>query len=219
MNKLRYLVVLFFLVLSGTAMKCGMKEFDRDRKPQFDEMDQDLKVDNQRKEMKKEFRSGKGVLVKSWDESVDQWQLDAIDKGFEDLYAKTRAAGYDKPGGSYMDPHSYEVVLLKPSRTTDPNGEYSPDLEALAGPYWGSEFSHPCTANPEQQCIYWAGQIRYAKDQDHPVIFIGDHDEAHKDRLSTVTMYEGEHNVLRFANPKLYGETVIHGAGKGHPIF
>jgi hypothetical protein len=130
--------------------------------------------------------------------------LDAIDRGFADLFAVARRHGY-RNRLNYGD---YTVFLARPDRTKDSSGQYSPDIAVAAGQYAGTGYD-------QGGYIYAAGMVLAY----NPSAFIIAEHERDWQRISNVVRYEGEHLVLYYNDRALYEKTADHSKGGGHPIL
>jgi len=130
--------------------------------------------------------------------------LDAIDRGFADLFAVARRHGYR----NRLNFSDYTVFVARPDRTKDSAGQYSPDIAVAAGQYAGSDYD-------QGGYIYAAGMVMAY----NPSAFIiAEHDRDWQ-RISNVVRYEGEHLVLYYNDRALYEKTADHSKGGGHPIL
>jgi hypothetical protein len=130
--------------------------------------------------------------------------LDAIDRGFADLFAVARRHGYR----NRLNFSDYTVFIARPDRTKDSAGQYSPDIAVAAGQYAGSDYD-------QGGYIYAAGMVMAY----NPSAFIiAEHDRDWQ-RISNVVRYEGEHLVLYYNDRALYEKTADHSKGGGHPIL
>ena len=130
--------------------------------------------------------------------------LEAIDRGFTDLFAVARRHGYR----SHLNFSDYTVFLAHPDRTKDSSGQYSPDIAVAAGQYTGSGYD-------QGGYIYAAGMVLAF----NPSAFIIAEHEHDWQRISNVVRYEGEHLVLYYNDRALYERTADHSRGGGHPIL
>ncbi len=130
--------------------------------------------------------------------------LDAIDRGFADLFAVARRHGYR----SHLNYDDYTVFLARPDRSKDSAGQYSPDIAVPAGQYAGSGYD-------QGGYIYAAGMV-LAFDPSAFIIAEHEHDWQ---RISNVVRFEGEHLVLYYNDRALYERTADHSRGGGHPIL
>jgi hypothetical protein len=130
--------------------------------------------------------------------------LDAIDRGFGDLFAGAERHGYR----SHLNYGDYTVFLARPDRSKDSSGQYSPDIAVAAGQYAGSGYD-------QGGYIYAAGMVLAF----NPSAFIIAEHERDWQRISNVVRYEGEHLVLYYNDHALYQRTADHSRGGGHPIL
>jgi len=130
--------------------------------------------------------------------------LEAIDRGFTDLFAVARSHGY-RNRLNYGD---YTVFLARPDRTKDSSGQYSPDIALAAGQYAGSGYD-------QGGYIYAAGMVLSF----NPSAFVIAEHERDWQRISNVVRFEGEHLVLYYNDRALYERTADHSRGGGHPIL
>ena len=130
--------------------------------------------------------------------------LEAIDRGFADLFAVARRHGYR----NHLNYGEYTVFVARPDRTKDSSGQYSPDIAVAAGQYAGSGYD-------QGGYIYAAGMVLAF----NPSAFIIAEHERDWQRISNVVRYEGEHLVLYYNDRALYEKTADHSKGGGHPIL
>jgi hypothetical protein len=130
--------------------------------------------------------------------------LDAIDRGFAELFAVARRHGY-RNRLNYAD---YTVFVARPDRTKDSSGQYSPDIAVAAGQYAGTGYD-------QGGYIYAAGMVLAY----NPSAFIIADHEHDWQRISNVVRFEGEHLVLYYNDRALYERTADHSRGGGHPIL
>jgi hypothetical protein len=130
--------------------------------------------------------------------------LDAIDRGFADLFAVARRHGYR----NRLNFSDYTVFIARPDRTKDSAGQYSPDIAVAAGQYAGSDYD-------QGGYIYAAGMVMAY----NPSAFIIAEHERDWQRISNVVRFEGEHLVLYYNDRELYEKTADHSKGGGHPIL
>jgi hypothetical protein len=130
--------------------------------------------------------------------------LSAIDQGLTDLFAVSRKNGYSR-GLAYS---SYTIFIGKADRTTDSQGQYSPDIAVGASQYAGSVYD-------QGGFIYAAGMVI----SNNPMSFVIAEHTRNFGRISTVVRYEGEHLVLYHNDRRRYSQTADHSRGGGHPIL
>ena len=130
--------------------------------------------------------------------------LDAIDRGFAELFDVARQHGYR----NRLNFGDYTVFIARPDRTRDSSGQYSPDIAVAAGQYAGSGYD-------QGGYIYAAGMVLAF----NPSAFIIAEHERDWQRISNVVRYEGEHLVLYYDDRSLYEKTADHSRGGGHPIL
>ena len=130
--------------------------------------------------------------------------LDAIDRGFADLFAVARRHGYR----NHLNYGDYTVFVARPDRTKDSSGQYSPDIAVAAGQYAGSGYD-------QGGYIYAAGMVLAF----NPSAFIIAEHERDWDRISNVVRFEGEHLILYYNDRSLYERTADHSRGGAHPIL
>jgi hypothetical protein len=130
--------------------------------------------------------------------------LEAIDRGFADLFAVARRHGYR----NHLNYGEYTVFVGRPDRTKDSSGQYSPDIAVAAGQYAGSGYD-------QGGYIYAAGMVLAF----NPSAFIIAEHERDWQRISNVVRFEGEHLVLYYNDRALYERTADHSRGGGHPIL
>lgn len=130
--------------------------------------------------------------------------LQAIDDGFNELFAVARQHGYR----ARLEHTTYTVFIARADRAKDAGDNYSPDIAVAAGQYAGSGYD-------QGGFIYAAGMVLAY----NPCAFIiAEHDRDFR-RISNVVRYEGEHLVLYHNNRSLYERTADHSRGGGHPIL
>lgn len=148
-------------------------------------------------------KSKKGVSVYGVT-NPSQQMLDAIDKGFADLFEVAKKNKYKKK----LKFAEYTVFIAKADRQKDYLGNYSPDIAVPAVQYSGTVYD-------KGGFIYAAGIVVAFQ----PMAFmIGEHTKDF-DRVSNVVRYEGEHIVLFHNDKKRYQETADHSKGGAHPIL
>jgi hypothetical protein len=130
--------------------------------------------------------------------------LDAIDRGFAELFDVARRHGYR----NHLNNGDYTVFLARPDRTKDSSGQYSPDIAVAAGQYAGSGYD-------QGGYIYAAGMVLAF----NPSAFIIAEHEHDWQRISNVVRFEGEHLVLYYNDRALYERTADHSRGGAHPIL
>jgi len=130
--------------------------------------------------------------------------LNAIDRGFAELFSIARRHGYNKR----LNFADYTVFIAHADRKKDSAGNYSPDLAVPAGQYGGSVYD-------QGGFIYAAGMVAAF----NPSAFLIAEHEKDLKRVSTVVRYEGEHIVLYYNDRDLYRKTEDHSKGGGHPIL
>jgi hypothetical protein len=130
--------------------------------------------------------------------------LEAIDRGFTDLFAIAQRHGYR----SHLNYADYTVFVARPDRSKDSSGQYSPDIAVAAGQYAGSGYD-------QGGYIYAAGMVLAF----NPSAFIIAEHERDWQRISNVVRFEGEHLVLYYNDPALYQRTADHSRGGSHPIL
>jgi len=130
--------------------------------------------------------------------------LEAIDRGFADLFAVARRHGYR----NHLNYGEYTVFVARPDRTKDSSGQYSPDIAVTAGQYAGSGYD-------QGGYIYAAGMVLAF----NPSAFIIAEHERDWQRISNVVRFEGEHLVLYYNDRALYERTADHSRGGAHPIL
>jgi len=130
--------------------------------------------------------------------------LNAIDQGLTDLFAIARKNGYYKRL-NYTD---YSIFIGRADRTTDSQGQYSPDIAVGAAQYAGSIYD-------QGGYIYAAGMVISTE----PCAFVIAEHTRDFGRISNVVRYEGEHLVLYHNDRARYLATLDHSKGGGHPIL
>ena len=130
--------------------------------------------------------------------------LDAIDRGFADLFAVAQRHGYR----NRLRFEDYTVFIGRADRTKDSTGQYSPDIAVPAQQYAGSDYD-------QGGFIYAAGMVLAF----NPSAFIIAEHDRDLGRVSNVVRYEGEHLILYYNDRALYERTADHSRGGGHPIL
>ena len=130
--------------------------------------------------------------------------LDAIDRGFTELFGIARRHGYR----THLNYGDYTVFVARPDRSKDSAGQYSPDIAVAAGQYAGSGYD-------QGGYIYAAGMVLAF----NPSAFIIAEHERDWQRISNVVRFEGEHLVLYYNDRALYARTADHSRGGSHPIL
>jgi hypothetical protein len=130
--------------------------------------------------------------------------LEAIDRGFAELFAVARRHGY-RNRLSFDD---YTVFIGRADRTKDSRGQYSPDIAVPAQQYAGSYYD-------QGGFIYAAGMVLAF----NPSAFVIAEHGRDLWRISNVVRYEGEHIILYYNDRALYEKTADHSRGGGHPIL
>jgi len=131
--------------------------------------------------------------------------LRAIDSGLTELFTVARKHGF-RARLNYFD---YTIFIARPDRTSDRDGNYSPDIAANAGSYAGSVYDYG-------GYIYAAGMvIAY---QPSCAFIIAEH-ERDWQRVANVARYEGEHLVLYHNDRRRFADTQDHSQGGSHPIL
>ena len=130
--------------------------------------------------------------------------LNAIDRGFADLFAVAQRHGYR----NRLRFSDYTVFIGRADRTKDSSGQYSPDIAVPAQQYAGSEYD-------QGGFIYAAGMVLAF----NPGAFVIAEHDRDLGRVSNVVRYEGEHLILYYNDRALYERTADHSRGGGHPIL
>jgi hypothetical protein len=130
--------------------------------------------------------------------------LNAIDRGFADLFAVARRHGYR----NRLRFDDYTVFIGRADRTKDSSGQYSPDIAVPAQQYAGSDYD-------QGGFIYAAGMVLAF----NPCAFVIAEHDRDLGRVSNVVRYEGEHIILYYNDRALYERTADHSRGGGHPIL
>jgi hypothetical protein len=130
--------------------------------------------------------------------------LDAIDRGFADLFAVAQRHGYR----NRLRFEDYTVFIGRADRTKDSSGQYSPDIAVPAQQYAGSDYD-------QGGFIYAAGMVLAF----NPCAFVIAEHDRDLGRVSNVVRYEGEHLILYYNDRSLYERTADHSRGGGHPIL
>lgn len=130
--------------------------------------------------------------------------LNAIDRGFAELFAVSRRHGYR----NRLNFGDYTVFIGRADRVKDSSGQYSPDIAVPAQQYAGSVYD-------QGGFIYAAGMVLAF----NPCAFIIAEHERDLSRVSNVVRFEGEHLVLYYNDRARYAQTADHSGGGGHPIL
>ena len=130
--------------------------------------------------------------------------LQAIDKGFAELFAVAARHGYR----SRLNFRDYTVFIARADRNRNSDGNYSPDIAVNAGQYAGSVYD-------QGGYVFAAGMVLAF----NPSAFVIAEHERDWGRISNVVRYEGEHIVLYHNDRRLYSRTADHSRGGGHPIL
>ena len=130
--------------------------------------------------------------------------LNAIDRGFADLFAVAERHGYH----NRMRFADYTVFIGRADRIKDSQGQYSPDIAVPAQQYAGTDYD-------QGGFIYAAGMVLAFNPC---ALVIAEHDRD-LGRVSNVVRFEGEHLILYYNDRALYERTADHSRGGGHPIL
>ena len=130
--------------------------------------------------------------------------LKAIDQGLTDLFAVARKNGYSRRL-NYSD---YTVYIGRADRTTDYQGQYSPDIQIPVAQYAGTVFD-------KGGYMYAAGMVISLE----PCAFVMAEHTKDLQRISNVVRYEGEHLVLYHNDRPRFEATKDHSRGGTHPIL
>jgi hypothetical protein len=130
--------------------------------------------------------------------------LNAIDGGFAELFNVAQRHGYR----NRMRFQDYTVFIARADRSTDSQGQYSPDIAVPAQQYAGTDYD-------QGGFIYAAGMVLAF----NPCAFVIAEHERDLSRVSNVVRFEGEHLILYYNDQALYQRTADHSRGGGHPIL
>lgn len=130
--------------------------------------------------------------------------LNAIDRGFADLFAVAARHGYH----NRMRFDDYTVFIGRADRLKDRQGQYSPDIAVPAQQYAGTDYD-------QGGFIYAAGMVLAF----NPCAFVIAEHDRDLGRVSNVVRFEGEHLILYYNDRALYERTADHSRGGGHPIL
>ena len=130
--------------------------------------------------------------------------LNAIDRGFVDLFAVAERHGYH----NRMRFDDYTVFIGRADRVKDSQGQYSPDIAVPAQQYAGTDYD-------QGGFIYAAGMVLAF----NPCAFVIAEHDRDLGRVSNVVRFEGEHLILYYNDRALYEKTADHSRGGGHPIL
>jgi hypothetical protein len=130
--------------------------------------------------------------------------LDAIDRGFADLFAVAARHGYR----NRMRFDDYTVFIGRADRLKNSQGQYSPDIAVPAQQYAGTDYD-------QGGFIYAAGMVLAF----NPCAFVIAEHDRDLGRVSNVVRFEGEHLILYYNDRALYERTADHSRGGGHPIL
>lgn len=130
--------------------------------------------------------------------------LNAVDQGLTDLFNAARRSGY-RNRLNYSD---YTIYVARADRSSNADGQYSPDIAVGAAQYGGSVYD-------QGGFIYAAGMII----SNEPAAFVIAEHTRDLNRVSDVVRYEGEHLVLYHNDRRRYAATADHSRGGGHPLL
>jgi len=130
--------------------------------------------------------------------------LNAIDRGFADLFAVAARHGYR----NRMRFDDYTVFIARADRLKNSQGQYSPDIAVPAQQYAGTDYD-------QGGFIYAAGIVLAF----NPCAFVIAEHDRDLGRVSNVVRFEGEHLILYYNDRALYERTADHSRGGGHPIL
>jgi len=130
--------------------------------------------------------------------------LKAIDQGLTDLFAVARKNGYSRRL-NYSD---YSVYIGRADRTTDYQGQYSPDIQIPVAQYAGTVFD-------KGGYMYAAGMVISLD----PCTFVIAEHTKDLQRISNVVRYEGEHHEVYHNDRPRFEATKDHSHGGAHPIL
>lgn len=130
--------------------------------------------------------------------------LRSIDQGLTELFAVARKHGYSKRL-NYAD---YSIYIGRADRTTDYQGQYSPDIQIPVAQYAGTVFD-------KGGYMYAAGMVISFQ----PCAFLMAEHTKDFQRISNVVRYEGEHLVLYHNDRSRFEATKDHSRGGTHPIL
>lgn len=130
--------------------------------------------------------------------------LNAIDRGFADLFAVAARHGYR----NRVRFDDYTVFIGSADRLKNSQGQYSPDIAVPAQQYAGTDYD-------QGGFIYAAGMVLAF----NPCAFVIAEHDRDLGRVSNVVRFEGEHLILYYNDRALYERTADHSRGGGHPIL
>jgi hypothetical protein len=130
--------------------------------------------------------------------------LNAIDRGFADLFAVAERHGYR----NRMRFDEYTVFIGRADRVKNNQGQYSPDIAVPARQYAATDYD-------QGGFIYAAGMVLAF----NPCAFVIAEHDRELERVSNVVRFEGEHLILYYNDRALYERTADHSRGGGHPIL
>jgi hypothetical protein len=130
--------------------------------------------------------------------------LNAIDRGFADLFAVAARHGYR----NRMRFEDYTVFIGRADRLKNSQGQYSPDIAVPAQQYAGTDYD-------QGGFIYAAGMVLAF----NPCAFVIAEHDRDLGRVSNVVRFEGEHIILYYNDRAFYERTADHSRGGGHPIL
>lgn len=133
-------------------------------------------------------------------------EVEAIETGLTQCFAKARLVGYDRP----LRLSDYIVAIIADSIRSPESETWSYKLPA--GPYAGTEWDLG-------GYILAAGQMIAVGEPYGNIIAIPDHHGTDFNQLAVIAMYEAEHIILAHCDGDKYEATKIHGQGQGHPLF
>ena len=181
-------LALLLLFLSFTA--CGDKSVDERVRD----------IDN-----KRVMSSGLELWIEDG-ANVSQVEIEAIERGMNDCFARARARGYQNPTvlGSY-------VVAIFSDVIRGDNGAYYYKIPVGGTGYEGTPYDH-------DGFVHVAGQ--YLENRtDRNIIILPDYRDDGLDILANTAGFEVEHIVLRHSNYPEYYRTRIHTPLTPHPLF
>lgn len=160
-------------------------------------------VENQVWEIKLKSASPKGVQIWAQDgTTVTAEDMDAIERGFERTFIKSRCRGYNRQ----LNHSDYIVAILK---GTDLDSEGNPAYRVPAGPYAGTIYD-------KGGYILVAGQMVFVGQPYGNVIALPD--STNFDHMALAAEYEAEHVILAWNDGDEFERTKIH-IGNSHPII
>lgn len=146
-------------------------------------------------------RTPAGVKILAVSEPSDS-MLDAIDRGFTDLFAAARRENFRRN----LNHQNYTVFIARSDRAA--NNKATPAIAVGASQYAGTKYDRG-------GYIYAAGLVL---DPNASAFIIAEHARDFRS-ASDAVRFEGEHIVLYHNDRRRFETTADHSRGGGHPIL